>query len=83
MSLVIPLHHVLLAEKSDTNTNYKGLLITTIESSFLFAQIPDRDFLVQKISELLTKCRLKVKGDQLNEHLRKTKIDVKETQGTY
>ncbi|KAK6638132.1 hypothetical protein RUM44_008557 [Polyplax serrata] len=80
VSLVIPLHHVLLAEKSDTNTNYKGLLITTIESSFLFAQIPDRDFLVQKISELLTKCRLKVKGDQLNEHLRKTKIDVKETQ---
>lgn len=36
----------------------KSILVTTARSSFLFAQIHDRDFVVQKISELLAKSKL-------------------------
>lgn len=63
MSLVIPLRDVKLAEKIDNNqTNHsldKAIIITTInefnKTNFIFAQIVDRDFLVEKISELLSK----------------------------
>lgn len=81
MSLVIPLQHIQLVEKADTNTTYKGLLITTLDSSFLFAQIPDRDFLVSKVSELISKSFLNQKSQQLQTHLRETSISSSEAQG--
>ncbi|KAK0082083.1 hypothetical protein PV325_011101 [Microctonus aethiopoides] len=63
VSLVIPLREVRLVEPADqspsssTSTD-KSILVTTPRASFLFAQIQDRDFVVQKISELLTKTKL-------------------------
>ncbi|XP_063983611.1 TBC1 domain family member 9B isoform X2 [Diachasmimorpha longicaudata] len=63
VSLVIPLREVQLVEAADqspmsSHTTDKSILVTTPRSSFLFAQIQDRDFVVQKISELLAKTRL-------------------------
>ncbi|KAL3269707.1 hypothetical protein HHI36_008767 [Cryptolaemus montrouzieri] len=63
VSLVIPLRDVKVAEKIDNNqTNHalnKAIIITTRneinKTNFIFAQILDRDFLVEKISELLSK----------------------------
>ncbi|XP_015111408.1 TBC1 domain family member 9 [Diachasma alloeum] len=63
VSLVIPLREVQLVEAADqspmsSNTTDKSIIVTTPRSFFLFAQIQDRDFVVQKISELLAKTRL-------------------------
>ncbi|XP_044755659.1 TBC1 domain family member 9 isoform X1 [Coccinella septempunctata] len=63
VSLVIPLREVKLAEKIDNNQSNHSLdqaiIITTTneinKTNFIFAQILDRDFLVEKISELLSK----------------------------
>ncbi|XP_074093659.1 TBC1 domain family member 8/9 isoform X2 [Cotesia typhae] len=62
VSLVIPLREVRLVEPADQSPNSststdKSILVTTPRSSFLFAQIHDRDFVVQKISELLAKTK--------------------------
>ena len=59
MSLVIPLQYIQAVEKADENAVYKRLLITTVDSTFVFAQIPDRDFLLIKITELLSKWKNK------------------------
>ncbi|KAF7989163.1 hypothetical protein HCN44_007473 [Aphidius gifuensis] len=72
VSIVIPMRDVRLVEPADQSINSsssstststsitidKSILVTTIKSSFLFAQIHDRDFVVQKISELLAKTKL-------------------------
>lgn len=64
VSLVIPLRDVRLVEKMENNASNplldKAIILTThvnelTKSSFLFAQILDRDFLVEKITELLSK----------------------------
>ncbi|XP_017769270.1 PREDICTED: TBC1 domain family member 9 isoform X2 [Nicrophorus vespilloides] len=63
VSLVLPLRDVKLVEKIENNaTNSsleKAIIITCAnkinKSNFLFAQISDRDFLVDKISELLSR----------------------------
>ncbi|KAG5898216.1 hypothetical protein JTB14_005595 [Gonioctena quinquepunctata] len=61
--LVIPLRDVKLAEKIETSIPNqsldKAIIVTTGDelnrTNFIFAQILDRDFLVEKISELLSK----------------------------
>ncbi|XP_014472834.1 PREDICTED: TBC1 domain family member 9 isoform X4 [Dinoponera quadriceps] len=61
VSLVIPLREVTLVEPAENQSSTgadKSILVTTARSSFLFAQIHDRDFVVQKISELLAKSKL-------------------------
>ncbi|KMQ95815.1 tbc1 domain family member 9 [Lasius niger] len=61
VSLVVPLREVTLVEPAENQSSTgadKSILVTTTRSSFLFAQIHDRDFVVQKISELLAKSRL-------------------------
>lgn len=62
VSLVIPLRDIKLAEKienASNNTLDKGIIVTTGDSlnktNFIFAQILDRDFVVDKFSELLSK----------------------------
>lgn len=63
VSLVIPLRDVKVAEKIENNATSqsldKAIIITTRneinKTNFIFAQILDRDFLVEKISELLAK----------------------------
>lgn len=62
VSLVIPLRDIKLAEKienASNNTLDKGIIVTTGDSlnktNFIFAQILDRDFVVDKLSELLSK----------------------------
>ncbi|KAL2731408.1 TBC1 domain family member 9-like isoform X2 [Vespula squamosa] len=60
VSLVIPLREVRLVESAENQSSSvdKSILVTTARASFLFAQIQDRDFVVQKISELLAKSKL-------------------------
>lgn len=63
VSVVIPLRDVRLVEKAENQASNtavdKSVLITTCgRASFLFAQIQDRDFVVQKISELLARTRV-------------------------
>ncbi|KAF3421656.1 hypothetical protein E2986_04563 [Frieseomelitta varia] len=62
VSLVIPLREVRLIEPAENQSSSTGIdksiLVTTARSSFLFAQIHDRDFVVQKISELLAKSKI-------------------------
>ncbi|XP_011329896.1 TBC1 domain family member 9 isoform X3 [Ooceraea biroi] len=61
VSLVVPLREVTLVESAENQSNAgadKSILVTTARSSFLFAQIHDRDFVVQKISELLARSKL-------------------------
>ncbi|KAJ8679994.1 hypothetical protein QAD02_015781 [Eretmocerus hayati] len=62
VSLVIPLREVRLIEPAENQASStaidKSILVTTARTSFLFAQIHDRDFVVQKISELLSKTRI-------------------------
>ncbi|KAJ9591108.1 hypothetical protein L9F63_002329, partial [Diploptera punctata] len=63
VNVVIPLRDVRLVEKgADQPSNSavdKSVLITTSgRASFLFAQLQDRDFVVQKVSELLSKTRI-------------------------
>lgn len=64
VSVVIPLRDVKLVEKKIENNASnvsldKAIIITTMneidKTNFLFAQILDRDFLVDKISELLSR----------------------------
>lgn len=63
VSLVIPLRDVKLVEKIENNASNpslnRAIIITTAselnKANFLFAQILDRDFLVDKISELLSR----------------------------
>ncbi|KAJ8968056.1 hypothetical protein NQ314_002495 [Rhamnusium bicolor] len=63
VSLVIPLRDVILTEKIENNASNqtldKAIIVTTgnilNKTNFIFAQILDRDFLVEKISELLSK----------------------------
>ncbi|XP_066998326.2 TBC1 domain family member 9 isoform X2 [Anabrus simplex] len=65
VSVVIPLRDVRLVEKAENQASNpavnKSVLITTSSrASFLFAQLQDRDFVVQKLSELLAKTRMLV-----------------------
>ncbi|KAI4479417.1 PREDICTED: TBC1 domain family member 9 isoform X1 [Polistes canadensis] len=64
VSLVIPLREVRLVESAENQSSSieKSILVTTTRASFLFAQIQDRVFLVQKISELLAKSKLMYPG---------------------
>ncbi|XP_049823440.1 TBC1 domain family member 9 [Aethina tumida] len=59
VSLVVPLRYVSLAEKIENNASTtsldKAIIITACSTTFIFAQISDRNFLVEKISELLSK----------------------------
>ncbi|CAG9825643.1 unnamed protein product [Phaedon cochleariae] len=65
VSLVIPLRDVTLAEKIETNmlnqSLDKAIIITMSDTlnrtNFIFAQILDREFLIEKISELLSKTK--------------------------
>nr|XP_023016263.1 TBC1 domain family member 9 [Leptinotarsa decemlineata]XP_023016265.1 TBC1 domain family member 9 [Leptinotarsa decemlineata] len=74
VSLVIPLRDVGLVEKIETNVSNqsldKAIIISTGDelnkTNFIFAQILDRDFLVEKISELLSKTQGYIRHD-LNE----------------
>ncbi|XP_012275102.1 TBC1 domain family member 9 [Orussus abietinus] len=63
VGLVIPLREVSMVERGEnkfSNTAVdKSILVTAARSSFLFAQIHDRDFVVQKISELLSMVQAK------------------------
>lgn len=79
--VIIPLREIALVEKVDSNSSMNVLqdaliLTTNSKVNFLFAQLPDRDFLLEKISELLAKVpvnyrpatNLKATGtDDLNE----------------
>ncbi|XP_003708177.1 TBC1 domain family member 8/9 [Megachile rotundata] len=69
VSLVIPLREVRLIEPAENQSSSTGIdksiLVTTARSSFLFAQIHDRDFVVQKISELLAKSKLSMSTDSI------------------
>ena len=63
VNVVIPLRDVRLVEKAENQASNsavdKSVLITTSgKCSFLFAQLQDRDFVVQKVSELLSKTRI-------------------------
>ncbi|XP_043273772.1 TBC1 domain family member 9 isoform X2 [Venturia canescens] len=73
VSLVIPLREVKVAEtvvnQSSNAVTDKSILVTTARSSFLFAQIQDRDFVVQKISELLAKTKLVQPIPTINKYL--------------
>ncbi|XP_015603181.1 TBC1 domain family member 9 [Cephus cinctus] len=72
VSLVIPLREVRLVEPAENQPSNaavdKSILVTTTRASFLFAQIQDRDFVVQKISELLAKTKIAqlAIGDNIN-----------------
>lgn len=63
VSVVIPLRDVVSAEKIETNVSNqaldKAIIVTTRDvlnkTNFIFAQILDRDFVVEKLSELLAK----------------------------
>lgn len=62
VSLVIPLRDIKVAEKIENASNHtldKAIIVTTGNSlnktNFIFAQILDREFVVDKISELLSK----------------------------
>lgn len=69
VSLVVPLRDVKVVEKIENNASNSSLnraiIVTTRneidKSNFLFAQISDRDFLVQKISELLSKTQIQIR----------------------
>ncbi|XP_015790455.1 TBC1 domain family member 9 [Tetranychus urticae] len=59
VSLIIPMRDILLSEKVDNHGGppcVNAILISTRKkSNFLFSYIDDRDFLIQKISEMLEK----------------------------
>ncbi|CAG2100341.1 unnamed protein product [Medioppia subpectinata] len=60
VSLIIPLREILSTEKLDNNPNTgydrnNAILISCLKSNFIFSHIDDRDFLVIKISELLSR----------------------------
>ena len=60
---MIPLDHVSSVEKTDSNMNTKlydeGILFTTHtpDNTVIFGQVQDRDFVLQKISDLLSQVR--------------------------
>ena len=64
--LVIPLRDVRLVEKTEANPNGytvdQAILISlkSVKSPYIFAQLPDRDFVVEKISDLLSKLEVRV-----------------------
>lgn len=65
VSLVIPLREVIVAEKIETSSSVqsldKAIIVTTGNSidrtNFIFSQILDRDFVVDKLSELFSRTR--------------------------
>lgn len=69
VSLVIPLRDIKVVEKIENNASNislnKALIVTTRNemdrSNFLIAQVLDRDFLVQKISELLSRTQVQIR----------------------
>ncbi|KAL7305876.1 hypothetical protein TKK_0001884 [Trichogramma kaykai] len=78
VNLVIPLREVRQVEAAENQASNasleKSILITTARASFLFAQIHDRDFVVQKISELLAKTKISiVSADGICDRSNKTK----------
>ncbi|XP_044261162.1 TBC1 domain family member 9 [Tribolium madens] len=74
VSVVIPLRDVKLAEKIENNASSqsldKAIIITSRnelnKTNFIFAQILDRDFLVEKISELLAKTNTPSGSDSMS-----------------
>lgn len=64
VSLIIPLRDVCLAEQAESHSIDKAIYITTktstTKSSFLFSNIHDRDFVVEKISMLMSKSQIPV-----------------------
>ncbi|KAK7576494.1 hypothetical protein V9T40_012780 [Parthenolecanium corni] len=81
VSLIIPLRDVNLAEKVDNNFNpeiRKSILISMKNSAmpgFLFSRIKDRDFLISKISELLSKIEINEGSDNSITLIRQSSID--------
>ncbi|XKL61155.1 hypothetical protein PGB90_008212 [Kerria lacca] len=77
VSLIIPLRDVSQVEKVENEYDpglHKSILITLkipSKSAFLFSQIKDRDFLLHKISELLSKIKINQKFDNSITLLRK------------
>ncbi len=60
INVIIPLRDVTVIENAAShspvvNTTGEVLFTTKQKSSFLFMQVDDRDFLVSKLSELLSK----------------------------
>lgn len=57
LNVIIPLRDVIIIENAASHSpNDKAILFTTKQkSSFLFMEVDDRDFLVNKLSELLHK----------------------------
>ncbi|RWS27291.1 hypothetical protein B4U80_07050 [Leptotrombidium deliense] len=56
VSLIIPLREITFPEKVDNASSHNALLLSTkTKSNYLFSQIDDRNFLIQKISELLAR----------------------------
>jgi hypothetical protein len=57
LNVIIPLRDVSVIEKaSSSSPSDKSILFTTKQkSSFLFMDVEDREFLVQKLSDLLSK----------------------------
>ncbi|KAK5644832.1 hypothetical protein RI129_006132 [Pyrocoelia pectoralis] len=66
VSLVIPLRDIKVVENIENNVSNsvldKAIIVTTKnevdKTNFLFAQVSDRDFLVRKISELLSRTQM-------------------------
>ncbi|TRY63799.1 hypothetical protein TCAL_07164 [Tigriopus californicus] len=60
-SLIIPLRDVTCVEKTDSQPNGNtvdeaiSIAMKTTKKPFIFAQIPDRNFVVEKLSDLLSK----------------------------
>ncbi|CAG2161932.1 unnamed protein product [Oppiella nova] len=60
VALIIPLREILSTEKLDNNQNTgydrnNAILISCLKANFIFSHIDDRDFLIIKISELLSR----------------------------
>ena len=76
--LVIPLRDVALVEKTEANPNgYTvdqaiSISLKSVKSPYIFAQLPDREFVVEKISDLLSK--LEVRVDTAYFKLKKLKL---------
>uniref|UniRef100_A0A1B6C1U8 Rab-GAP TBC domain-containing protein n=1 Tax=Clastoptera arizonana TaxID=38151 RepID=A0A1B6C1U8_9HEMI len=74
VSVVIPLRDVAQIERTENQASNpsvdQSILVTTRNSqrtSFLFSQLQDRDFVVQKLSELLAKIEISKKLEDLNQ----------------
>uniref|UniRef100_A0A6P7H094 TBC1 domain family member 9-like n=1 Tax=Diabrotica virgifera virgifera TaxID=50390 RepID=A0A6P7H094_DIAVI len=81
VSVVIPLREIVVTEKIETNVSNqpldKAIIVTTGDvlnrTNFIFAQILDRDFLVEKIAELLAKTKEPTRN-KLTERLKLIKV---------